>query len=95
MPSQRLVKLAALPGTSSAMSRPVPPEAVMPAAALAPLEPGEDSVKGSVEEVSELVASDSPIEDEPIVSRKELWSYYLYYNGDNVRDLDDQPVEAY
>ncbi|KXN81849.1 Autophagy-related protein 22-1 [Leucoagaricus sp. SymC.cos] len=25
----------------------------------------------------------TPLQDEPIVTRKELWSYYMYYNGDN------------
>ena len=30
-------------------------------------------------------SEDSSLEgkDQPIVTRKELWSYYLYYNGDN------------
>ncbi|KAF8488509.1 MFS general substrate transporter [Russula emetica] len=36
----------------------------------------------------DTVSIDSPVVsprtyDEPIVTRKELWSYYLYYNGDN------------
>ncbi|KAI0658570.1 MFS general substrate transporter [Cubamyces menziesii] len=59
-----------------------PPETVVPAA-LEPLEHREDSCKGSVIEDTEIVAVDSAIDNEPIVTRKELWSYYLYYNGDN------------
>ncbi|KZT29497.1 hypothetical protein NEOLEDRAFT_1175178, partial [Neolentinus lepideus HHB14362 ss-1] len=35
--------------------------------------------------ISSLPISSLPIDgkDEPIVTRRELWSYYLYYNGDN------------
>ncbi|KAH9899451.1 MFS general substrate transporter [Cubamyces lactineus] len=66
------------------MSRIVPPEPVF-LTALAPLEHREDSVKGYCEEeVLRAAAADSAIiDDEPIVTRKELWSYYLYYNGNN------------
>ncbi|KAI0249986.1 MFS general substrate transporter [Lactifluus subvellereus] len=44
----------------------------------------------TVDPAPELVLPDVPAiappsYNEPIVTRKELWSYYLYYNGDNVR----------
>ena len=51
------------------MSRMAPPEAVVPAA-LAPVEPCDDSGKGSVEEISEVVVADDTIDDEPVVTRK-------------------------
>ncbi|KAH9482270.1 Autophagy-related protein 22 [Psilocybe cubensis] len=44
---------------------------------------------GSSELISNSMDNDGPMfvssitKDEPIVTRKELWSYYLYYNGDN------------
>ncbi|KAI9574371.1 MFS general substrate transporter [Boletus coccyginus] len=37
--------------------------------------------KDNVDKPSVLIATVR--DDEPIVTRKELWSYYLYYNGDN------------
>ncbi|KAJ8468562.1 hypothetical protein ONZ51_g9557 [Trametes cubensis] len=64
------------------MSHLVPPETVIPSA-LTPIENHEDSAKGSCEEISEFAVADSVIDDEPVVTRKELWSYYLYHNGDN------------
>ncbi|KAF8914395.1 autophagy-related protein 22-like protein [Gymnopilus junonius] len=43
-----------------------------------------DLVTGSVEDNSSGPVFVSSINnDEPIVTRKELWAYYLYYNGDN------------
>ncbi|KAI0700603.1 MFS general substrate transporter [Cytidiella melzeri] len=33
--------------------------------------------------VSETNDSPQYVREEPVVTRKELWSYYLYYNGDN------------
>ncbi|KAH9002488.1 MFS general substrate transporter [Lactarius hatsudake] len=33
--------------------------------------------------VSEVPVLAPPSYDEPVVTRRELWSYYLYYNGDN------------
>ncbi|CCL98264.1 uncharacterized protein FIBRA_00258 [Fibroporia radiculosa] len=47
----------------------------------------EDIVVGSISKSPEIeveVAVVAPLKrDEPLVTRKELWSYYLYYNGDN------------
>ncbi|KAI0340791.1 MFS general substrate transporter [Trametopsis cervina] len=47
--------------------------------------------RGSIDKVSELedksgletVAVEKYTRVEPVVTRRELWSYYLYYNGDN------------
>lgn len=36
----------------------------------------------SIEDVLKLGQSRDSVE-QPITTRKELWSYYLYYNGDN------------
>ncbi|KAG6877076.1 hypothetical protein C0993_010463 [Termitomyces sp. T159_Od127] len=45
----------------------------------------ETSVEGPlpVMEPSTPALSSSTCRQEPVVSRRELWSYYLYYNGDN------------
>lgn len=37
--------------------------------------------QGGKDKAQVLVASVD--KNEPLVTRKELWSYYLYYNGDN------------
>ncbi|KAI0355404.1 MFS general substrate transporter [Trametes cingulata] len=42
-----------------------------------------DSETDKVQLKCEVVEATAPQHDEPIVTRKELWSYYLYYNGDN------------
>ncbi|KAJ8456567.1 hypothetical protein ONZ51_g12045 [Trametes cubensis] len=64
------------------MSHLAPLEAVIPTS-LAPLDDHEDSAKGSCDGISEFAVVGSAIDDEPVVTRKELWSYYLYHNGDN------------
>ncbi|KAI0375961.1 MFS general substrate transporter [Pilatotrama ljubarskyi] len=43
----------------------------------------DDSGKGDSGVETEVVAIAPVRKDEPVVTRKELWSYYLYYNGDN------------
>ncbi|KAG6919783.1 hypothetical protein DXG01_001622 [Tephrocybe rancida] len=46
----------------------------------------ESEKAGSVEESLPVAQSgfvSSISKDEPVVTRRELWSYYLYYNGDN------------
>ncbi|RDB19866.1 Autophagy-related protein 22-1 [Hypsizygus marmoreus] len=66
------------------MSRlPAPENPVAPPQLNPTLEPERDNdSKGSYEGASPAFVS-SISKDEPIVTRKELWSYYLYYNGDN------------
>ncbi|TFY79226.1 hypothetical protein EWM64_g4783 [Hericium alpestre] len=36
---------------------------------------------------STIPVAAAPSSDEPIVTRRELWSYYLYYNGDNFASM--------
>lgn len=43
----------------------------------------EDSKDDGIQVSSEISVTAPFSSDEPIVTRKELWSYYLYYNGDN------------
>jgi len=46
-------------------------------------EPLKDDFKDNIGGEPLFISSIS--KDEPVVTRRELWSYYLYYNGDNVR----------
>jgi len=61
------------------MSRQPAPESLVPAAV--PVDHVDDSKDGSEDHVEAYVAPASY--NEPVVTRRELWSYYLYYNGDN------------
>lgn len=38
---------------------------------------------GEVVNVGGLLGVDEDLRPQPDTNRKELWSYYLYYNGDN------------
>lgn len=40
-------------------------------------------VRENVERYAQLFSADEDAFDQPTTTRKELWSYYLYYNGDN------------
>lgn len=40
-------------------------------------------IRHNVERYAQLFGADEDAFDQPTTSRKELWSYYLYYNGDN------------
>ncbi|KAF7302468.1 Autophagy-related protein [Mycena chlorophos] len=77
------------------MSRLPAPENPIPDTELVP----SDDYKGSEEATSTKVAPvsgngkpslfvSSIHKNEPVVTRKELWSYYMYYNGDNVPNDD-------
>ncbi|KAI0775859.1 MFS general substrate transporter [Trametes elegans] len=67
------------------MSRQPPQEIVpdIPSTQLVIVDSADDSGKGDSGVETEVVAIAPVRRDEPIVTRKELWSYYLYYNGDN------------
>ncbi|KAL1944115.1 hypothetical protein VTO73DRAFT_3300 [Trametes versicolor] len=67
------------------MSRQPLPENIPDVASnpLAVMDSAEGSGKGDSGLETEVVAIAPVRRDEPIVTRKELWSYYLYYNGDN------------
>ncbi|KAF8076850.1 autophagy-related protein 22-like protein [Lyophyllum atratum] len=68
------------------MSRTLPPE--IPPAELVHV-PEKDSDSGGSIDGSPKAETSSPVfvssinKHEPVVTRRELWSYYLYYNGDN------------
>jgi len=40
-------------------------------------------IRENVEQYARLFGADEDAFDQPTTTRKELWSYYLYYNGDN------------
>lgn len=40
-------------------------------------------IRENVERYAQLFGADEDAFDQPTTTRKELWSYYLYYNGDN------------
>lgn len=40
-------------------------------------------IRENVERYARLFGADEDAFDQPTTTRKELWSYYLYYNGDN------------
>ncbi|KAI0355312.1 MFS general substrate transporter [Trametes cingulata] len=67
------------------MSRQPIPEIVPVVSAnpLVTMDSADDSGKGDSAIETEVVAIAPVRKDEPVVTRKELWSYYLYYNGDN------------
>ncbi|KAF4619178.1 hypothetical protein D9613_004862 [Agrocybe pediades] len=44
---------------------------------------GHDASRNAADQIERPVFVSSIRKDEPIVTRRELWSYYLYYNGDN------------
>ncbi|KAF9562450.1 MFS general substrate transporter [Agrocybe pediades] len=44
---------------------------------------GHDASRNAGDQIERPVFVSSIRKDEPIVTRRELWSYYLYYNGDN------------
>ncbi|BDD56917.1 hypothetical protein MAP00_002332 [Monascus purpureus] len=52
-----------------------------------PVQPGfseaQDQNRSNVEEFERLFGVDEDAFEQPTTTRKELWSYYLYYNGDN------------
>lgn len=41
-----------------------------------------DVTAARLEAIAETEHLPLSVRDEPVVTRKELWSYYLYYNGD-------------
>ncbi|TCD61408.1 hypothetical protein EIP91_008512 [Steccherinum ochraceum] len=61
------------------MSKAVAPENPVPSHEVEDIEP----VKGQAVAGKTQIAIARISDDEPLVTRKELWSYYLYYNGDN------------
>ena len=46
-------------------------------------DPNERQIKENLERFEHLFGTDEDAFDQPTTTRKELWSYYLYYNGDN------------
>lgn len=50
-----------------------------------PVQPGfseaQDQSRSNVEEFEHLFGVDEDAFEQPTTTRKELWSYYLYYNG--------------
>ncbi|KAI0737688.1 MFS general substrate transporter [Daedaleopsis nitida] len=65
------------------MSRQPMPENIPEVAPEPLITTGTRDGSGKDEEEAEVIAIAPVRKDEPIVTRKELWSYYLYYNGDN------------
>ncbi|KAI0068503.1 MFS general substrate transporter [Artomyces pyxidatus] len=61
------------------MSRTLPPESSLPALAIS----DDDKKDREFAPAAEIPVVAPVRPDEPIVTRRELWSYYLYYNGDN------------
>ncbi|TFK46944.1 MFS general substrate transporter [Heliocybe sulcata] len=67
------------------MSRLPAPEIPIPEHDIGLVKDADSDVKDVKVAVEGLSADSGGVDgkDEPIVTRKELWSYYLYYNGDN------------
>ncbi|KAH9947214.1 MFS general substrate transporter [Amylocystis lapponica] len=67
------------------MSRPIAPEGIAPELDIVASDAGHTD---SIVKTPPVQVDDVPVvapvrREEPVVTRKELWSYYLYYNGDN------------
>ncbi|OJD36813.1 mfs general substrate transporter [Diplodia corticola] len=45
--------------------------------------PPDKKLRDNLEQYEQLFGADEDAFDQPTTTRKELWSYYLYYNGDN------------
>ncbi|KAL2222840.1 hypothetical protein M432DRAFT_23916 [Thermoascus aurantiacus ATCC 26904] len=58
-------------------------EATSQPADLSQLDPKERRIRQNLEEFERLFGVDEDAYEQPTTTRKELWSYYLYYNGDN------------
>lgn len=46
-----------------------------------PNQTDQEQIRRNLEEYEHLFAVDEDLFDQPTTSRKELWAYYLYYNG--------------
>jgi hypothetical protein len=47
----------------------------------------QEQLRANLEEFERLFGADEDARDQPTTTRRELWSYYLYYNG-------SQPVDV-
>ena len=56
-------------------------DAAEPAALLADEDAGKRQIKDNLERFERLFGTDEDAFEQPTTSRRELWSYYLYYNG--------------
>lgn len=56
-------------------------EATSQPADLSQLDPKERRIRQNLEEFERLFGVDEDAYEQPTTTRKELWSYYLYYNG--------------
>ncbi|KAI0650827.1 vacuole effluxer Atg22 like-domain-containing protein [Trametes meyenii] len=66
------------------MTRPLPPESGAEPSLSPLVQIDDDEISDKSSGVaSEVARTPTSRRDEPVVTRKELWSYYLYYNGDN------------
>lgn len=52
-------------------------------AAHAPQTERDQKLRHNLEQFEQLFGTDEDAFEQPTTTRKELWSYYLYYNGDN------------
>lgn len=43
----------------------------------------QSEIRENVERYAQLFGADEEAFDQPTTTKKELWAYYLYYNGDN------------
>lgn len=48
---------------------------------LSHLDSKQNRIRQNIEEFEQLFGVDEDAYDQPTTTRKELWSYYLYYNG--------------
>lgn len=47
-------------------------------------DPNKRQIKENLERFEHLFGTDEDAFEQPTTSRRELWSYYLYYNGKNL-----------
>ena len=52
-------------------------------------ESSKKKLKENLEQYEQLFGADEDAFDQPTTTRKELWSYYLYYNVWSTLQLDD------
>lgn len=56
---------------------------VVQVAAHAPTSENDQKLRDNLEQFEQLFGTDEDAYEQPTTTRKELWAYYLYYNGDN------------
>jgi len=69
--------------SSSDTSSGITPQKITPEVIATSLDPKTKEIKENLAQYEHLFGTDEDAYSQPTTTKKELWSYYLYYNGDN------------